>query len=293
MLKVFSLEFFMADVPCKLVTVNPGSPGEPDQRRHFQHSHSGCEIHCVCSGALTMDCIGASFQLTSGQMLLIPPGMYHYVRGISANIDRMDLLIEIGKGQKSKDVKLNSFLQALHAQKPLLLEEASYGEIFQLLQRIRVAARKAEPDDVVACQWLKALCLELVLLMGKAAEETMGEQENTVFDAAGMSSDRYIMDQFFNHNYHGNSDMAALAKELNLSVRQTGRVLQKTYGKGFREKMNECRLAVALDLLQNTKKSMAEISEILGYGEPANFSCFVKRQTGKTPAQIRKDKNHP
>ena len=293
MLKVFSLEFFMADVPCKLVTVNPGSPGEPDQRRHFQHSHSGCEIHCVCSGALTMDCIGASFQLTSGQMLLIPPGMYHYVRGLSANIDRMDLLIEIGKGQKSKDAKLNIFLQALHVQKPLLLGEASYGEIFQLLQRIRAAARKAEPDDVVACQWLKALCLELVLLMGKAAEETMGEQENTVFDAAGMNSDRYIMDQFFNHNYHGNRDMAALAKELNMSVRQTGRVLQKTYGKGFREKMNECRLAVALDLLQNTTKSMAEISEILGYGEPANFSCFVKRQTGKTPAQIRKDKNHP
>ena len=77
MLKVFSLEFFMADVPCKLVTVNPGSTGEPEQRRHFQHSHSGCEIHCVYAGELTMDCIGASFQLTAGQMLLM--GFFGYI----------------------------------------------------------------------------------------------------------------------------------------------------------------------------------------------------------------------
>ena len=223
-------------------------------------------------------------------MLLIPSGMYHYVRRISENIDRMDLLLEIGKGQKSKDAKLNSFLQALHVQKPLLLENARYGEIFQLLQRIRHIAAGAETDDVVACQWLKALCMELVLLIGKAAEENRDARENTVFHAAGVDSDRYIMDQFFNHNYHGNSNMEDLARELNMSVRQTGRVLQKTYGKGFREKMNECRLAVALDLLRNTAKPMAEISDILGYGEPANFSCFIKRRTGKTPAQIRKER---
>ena len=82
--------------------------------------------------------------------------------------------------------------------------------------------------------------------------------------------------------------MEVLAKELNMSVRQTGRILQQTYGKGFREKMNECRLAVAVDLLKNTSKSIAQISEILGYSDPANFSSFVKRQTGISPAQIRK-----
>ena len=43
-----------------------------------------------------------------------------------------------------------------------------------------VIARKAEPDDVVACQWLKALCLELVLLMGKAAEENREDRKSVV-----------------------------------------------------------------------------------------------------------------
>jgi len=288
MLKVFSLAFSVADIPCKLVTVNPGSPGEPEQRRHFQHSHSGCEIHYVRSGELTMDCIGASFKLAAGQMLIIPPGIYHYVRSVSEDVQRMDLLIEIGN--RSKNTCLGDFLQVLNAQRPLLLEESENGEMFRLLQRIQHIATDAEPGDALKCEWLKVLCVELVLLMGEAAKENSGTGENTVFEESGFYSDRYIMDQFFNHNYHGNRDMEALARELNMSVRQTGRVLQKIYGKGFREKMNECRLAVALDLLRNTNKPMAEISEILGYGEPANFSFFIKRQTGKTPAQIRKEK---
>ena len=288
MLKVFSLAFSVADIPCKLVTVNPGSPGEPEQRRHFQHSHSGCEIHYVRSGELTMDCIGASFKLAAGQMLIIPPGIYHYVRSVSDDVQRMDLLIEIGN--RSKNTRLSDFLQVLNAQRPLLLEESENGEMFRLLQRIQHIATDAEPGDALKCEWLKVLCVELVLLMGETAKENSGTGENTVFEESGFYSDRYIMDQFFNHNYHGNRDMEALARELNMSVRQTGRVLQKIYGKGFREKMNECRLAVALDLLRNTNKPMAEISEILGYGEPANFSFFIKRQTGKTPAQIRKEK---
>lgn len=290
MLKVFSLDFLVADVPCKLVTVNPGNQGSPEARRHFQHSHSGCEIHYVRSGELTVDCIGAGFKLTAGQMLIIPPGVYHYVRSVSEDVRRMDLLIEIGKGQRSRDAGIDRFLQALYVQRPLLLEEDGNSEMFRLLQRLQRIAMDAEPGDALQCEWLKALCLELVLLVGEAAGKNPDRTEDPVFDGAGVNSDRYIMDQFFNHNYHGSSDMAALAKELSMSVRQTGRVLRKTYGKGFREKMNECRLAVALDLLRNTTKSMAEISELLGYGEPANFSCFVKRQTGKTPAQIRKEK---
>lgn len=286
MLKVFSLDFLMADVACKLVTVNPGNQGVAEEGRHFQHSHSGCEIHYVRSGELTVDCIGASFKLIAGQMLIIPPGVYHYVRSVSEDVDRMDLLIETGK--RSKETRLNNFLQALYVQRPLLLEEDENAEMFRLLQRIKSIAMDAEPGNALQGEWLKALCLELVLLMGEAAEKNPNRTDDPVFDGAEINTNRYIMDQFFNHNYHGSSDMAALAKELNMSVRQTGRVLQKTYGKGFREKMNECRLAVAMDLLRNTTKPMAEISEILGYGEPANFSFFIKRQTGKTPAQIRK-----
>lgn len=291
MLQVFSLDFWVSDVPCKLVTINPCNQSNSEKQMHFQHCHSGYEIHYVSAGVLTMDCIDCSYKLSAGQMLIIPPGIYHYVRGTADDTQRMDMLIEIKKGSKSEDPEREHFLQSLLLPRPILLtEDDGNRDLFRLLRKIQRTAMDTQQSAFLQRQWLKALCMELVLLMGTTAKEMPAEEANTVFDGAALSTDRYIMDQFFNHNYHGNSDMGMLAKELNMSVRQTDRVLQKTYGKGFREKMNECRLAVALDLLKNTTKPMAEISEILGYGGPTNFSAFIKRQTGKTPAQIRKGK---
>lgn len=291
MLQVLSLEFKVADVPCKLVTINPCNQSKPEIRMHFQHSHSGCEIHYVSSGALSVDCIGTSYKLSEGQMLILPPGVYHYVRELSDNIERMDMLIEINRSHRSTDPQADSFLQGLFRVLPILLsEEDPHRELFELLRKIQRTAMNVQQSTFLQREWLKAMCQELVLLMGTVAQAHHDHASSHVLDGADPNTDRYIMDQFFNHNYQGNSDMAMLAKELNMSVRQTGRVLQKTYGKGFREKMNECRLAVALDLIRNTTKSMAEISDILGYGGPTNFSSFVKQQTGKTPAQLRKEK---
>lgn len=288
MLHVLSLAFQIADVPCKLVTVNPDNGGGSEISGHLQHSHSGFEIHCVRSGELTVDCIGESFQLSAAQMLILPPGTYHYVRSVSAHMDRMDMLIEVGSGQNSREAEAKQFLQVLFRRRPILLEADAQPELFALLGKIRRITMEYR-DDFVQREHLKALCMELVLLLGSAAKSCMEDPTQTPYEGTDMVKDRYIMDHFFNHNYQGNSDMEVLAKKLNMSVRQTGRVLQQTYGKGFREKMNECRLAVAVDLLRNTTKSMAEISEILGYSDPANFSSFVKRQTGKSPARIRKE----
>lgn len=282
MLQVLSLDFQVAEVPCRLVTVNPDNRSGPEESGHLQHSHSGFEIHWVRSGVLSVDCIGERFQLSAGQILVLPPDSYHYVRSVSAQAERMDMLLEIGREAKKEE-----FLRRLFRRQPMLPE--TRPELLELLGRIRQICTDYQ-GDFFHRQWLKTLCAQLVLEMGAAAKTCLQESPREAYEGNDLRSDRYIMDHFFNHNYQGSSDMQALAEKLNMSVRQTGRVLQQTYGKGFREKMNECRLAVAVDLLKNTDKPMAEISEILGYSDPANFSSFVKRQTGRSPARIRKEK---
>ena len=289
MLNVLGLRFSVGDVPCRLVTIHPDNRMEPGEHMHYQHSHSGCELHYVSRGQLTVDCIGASYPLSAGQMLLIPPGVYHYVRRETAQTSRMDLLVEVQADRPGEASPLVKLVRGLCLGQPLVLEEGENPELFSLLKRIWKTARE-DLTAPVQQEWLRVLCQELVLTLGAAAERLRPEGTAAPREKAEADTDRYIMDQFFNHNYHGGKRMEDLARELNLSVRQTGRVLRKTYGKGFREKMNECRLAVALDLLRNTDRSMAGIAETLGYGEQANFSCFIKSQTGKTPAQLRKDK---
>lgn len=284
MLNVFSLDFTVAQAPCRLLTINSHEPAEPSSESSLQHRHSGCELHYVSAGELTVDCIGASYRLCAGQALLIPSGLYHYIRSLSRDVDRMDMLLEIGKGGSAQADQL---LQGLFQQRALLLDESGSPEVFALFRKLRQVTDDRRKSQFLRAQWLKVLSAQLVLLL---AEQIPGSGEQAEYARQLPDVDRYIIDQFFNHNYHGNSDLRSLAVELNLSVRQTDRVLHRIYGKGFREKMNECRLAVALDLLRNTDKSMTQISEILGYGGPTNFSAFIKKQTGKTPAQIRREK---
>ena len=205
---------------------------------------------------------------------------------MSPDAYRTDLLIEIGSHKNSNDAQARQFLNSLVLSRPLLSRSVEQPKLFAALDRICSVAPECA-EDFAQREMLKALCVEFVLLLGIAAV-TIAEPEQVVYESEETARDRYIMDEFFNHNYHGNRDMEALAKKMNISVRQLGRELQRAYGKSFREKMNECRLTVAVDLLQNTTKSMAEIAEILGYSNPVNFSSFVKQQTGRSPSQIRK-----
>jgi AraC-like DNA-binding protein len=283
---VLSLPFQIADVPCKLVFVNPRNEQQPKDANVLQHRHPGLEIHCVRAGEIEIDTAVGNFKATKGDMLVLPSGMYHYVRKVSPDAYRTDLLIEIGSYTNSNDAQAKHFLKSLVFSKPLLSRSVAQPKLFAALDRICSVAPECA-EDFAQREMLKALCVEFVLLLGIAAV-TIAEPEQVVYESEETARDRYIMDEFFNHNYHGNRDMEALARQLNISVRQLGRELQRAYGKSFREKMNECRLAVAVDLLQNTTKSMAEIAEILGYSNPVNFSSFVKHQTGRSPSQIRK-----
>ena len=205
---------------------------------------------------------------------------------MSPDAYRTDLLIEIGSYTNSNDAQAKHFLKSLVLSKPLLSRLGEQPKLFATLDRI-CSVTSEYTEDFAQREMLKALCVEFVLLLGIAAT-TKAEPAQAPYESEETAKDRYIMDEFFNHNYHGNRDMEALARQMNISVRQLGRELQRAYGKSFREKMNECRLAVAVDLLQNTTKSMAEIAEILGYSNPVNFSSFVKQQTGRSPSQIRK-----
>ena len=45
-----------------------------------------------------------------------------------------------------------------------------------------------------------------------------------------------------------------------------------------------------MDLLLTTEKSVAEISEMVGYSRPAKFSTFMKNVTGNTPSAIRRER---
>ena len=78
-----------------------------------------------------------------------------------------------------------------------------------------------------------------------------------------------------------------LAEQLHLSRRQLARVLQQTYGMGFREKLIRTRMDHASWLLRNTQLPVSHIVMKVGYASEAAFFQAFHSRFGTTPRQYR------
>ena len=79
-----------------------------------------------------------------------------------------------------------------------------------------------------------------------------------------------------------------LARLLNLSVRQTQRLLQANFGKTFSQKLTEARMAAACQHLENSALCITDIAERVGFSSIEHFSTAFRRSMGLSPRQYRR-----
>jgi AraC-like DNA-binding protein len=78
----------------------------------------------------------------------------------------------------------------------------------------------------------------------------------------------------------------AIADTLHVSLRSLQRKL-KEEDTSFKDLLEDTRQQLALQYLGDTRRSIGEITYLLGFSEPSNFTRAFKRWTGKSPAQYR------
>lgn len=96
-----------------------------------------------------------------------------------------------------------------------------------------------------------------------------------------------IIEEYFLYEYQ-NASLNALSARLNLSPRQTQRLLQEYYGKSFQQKKTDAKMSAAVILLQDKQKSITDIADALGYSSPEHFSGAFKAYYQKSPREYRK-----
>ncbi len=77
-----------------------------------------------------------------------------------------------------------------------------------------------------------------------------------------------------------------VAQALNLSLRSLQRRLN-AHRLTFRMLLNDTRRELALVYVRSPRMSLAEVSYLLGFSEPANFTRAFRRWTGATPTEYR------
>jgi AraC-like DNA-binding protein len=78
----------------------------------------------------------------------------------------------------------------------------------------------------------------------------------------------------------------SVAEKLHVSVRTLRRRLLEE-NSSFRQLLEEVRFQLAKEYLSETNLPLAEISDLLGYTEPGNFSHAFRRWSGQSPRSFR------
>lgn len=290
MQQIYNLSFSIGKLPCSLTAICP----------HFVksvssfHRHPVFELHYVSRGVCSVKTSHGLTEATVGQAILIAPGIYHCVNQEEPGIDKMAVSFEIhqtGEAQLGEDSRL--LLSTMNAASISVLDVAhSSGTIplMQVLEQIRSLAEHYE-DELVQREQMRALAA--LMLLGLFQRLT-NQRPKSAFEITDSTLQRnFMIDEFFNLHFDLNDGNEQLAKLLCVSTRQLDRILRKSYGLSYREKLAEIRTEISIGLLLTTDKSIADISEIVGYSSPANFSTFIKNVTGKTPSAIRHEREKP
>jgi AraC-like DNA-binding protein len=100
--------------------------------------------------------------------------------------------------------------------------------------------------------------------------------------AIGMRVRAKLVDQLSS----GQAKEEAIAGFLGLSSRTLQRKL-KEEGTSYAQILNDTRKELASQYISNSRLSISEISYLLGFAEPTNFTRAFRRWTGKSPSEYR------
>ena len=254
---------------------------------YVQHIHTGYELHYILSGSCILDCAHQQHQLKTGDLALIPPRVFHRFYQYSEDMSKMDILFQIlFPVRECQDANSIRFYQSLQQDSLVILNLSTQenSPLHAILLQLQDYTFHSADTPFVYQKKMNLICsmtmMDLFVALSNRNEQTIPVDINS-------KTPSYLIDDFFSHNFDGKSSRADLAKLLNVSSRHLNRILMQYYGMSYQEKLKQVRLETAIDFLTNTDKSIAEISELLGYGSPSTFSIFFKNETGKTPSEIR------
>ena len=240
-----------------------------------RHCNGDFEVHILLSGSCVLEIDNQSVPFRASSAALIAPGIFHYAHKLSRDFDRVGFsfmssrrdFVETLKNQ-IRDTKICALPQTAITLCRLILEEISENNDFR--------------EDAI-----RGLFTQLLVCLFREFHLTLLGHRPAVNITTWRTS---VIDAFFSPwpEPFGTEDQ--LAEMLNLSRRQLNRVLMKSYGMGFRQKMLRARMEYAGNLLQNTDQNAGKIGELVGYTAESSFFKAFQSYYHMTPQQYRKHK---
>ncbi len=206
------------------------------------HAHSFTEIHFVMCNNSVMNIGNETVTLNSGDMVVIPKGVYH--RCISDDLCTMHTAFQI-------DCEIDKF-------KIFNIGTALAGEFFKEICTLK------HTNDYSKFSAFVALFVSYF-------------NNSAPVDALEVTNPKFLIREFFSQRYSEDIQLSDLADLLHVSKRHAERLVVENMGTTFRDTLTLTRLSMAQDLISTTDMSISQIASYVGYKSYSGFWKAFKK----------------
>lgn len=248
------------------------------------HSKNSYEIHYISEGFGKLNTGERMYDIHPGTLYVTGPGIPHEQVADAKNpMVEYCLYVKMDR-QKEKAVCPERYIK-IFKNNPFWYGNADDIIAGLMKEIISELENRKKGYDLL----LESLMEKLIILLIRKYDEKETTETGRPIRATNPDDLTYLtVEEAFLYNYR-DLTLEKLASLLNLSSRQTERLLQKYYNKSFMNKKTEARMSAAVNMLKETGKSISEISYEVGYSSVEHFSNAMKKYCGKTPSGIRKE----
>jgi AraC family transcriptional activator of pobA len=206
--------------------------------------------------------------MEKGDLLLIPGSTYFYGKSVPTLFHSKTVVKFIVSADGAARLPLLGLAGAL---------KWKLGRYEQALERVQALHREWSERQPYADVMAEAMLMELLTICNRERDR-------------GVVSDhkhRYVehMKKYVQEHYREKVTKDDLGAYVRLSPNYAATLFREVTGQTISEYVHGVRIKTALHLLVDSRLTVAEISEFLGYGDVSYFHRVFKRLTGRNPSE--------
>lgn len=249
------------------------------------HFHSMAEVALVQQGSGVQRLGNQTHEASKHMLTFVPPNMPHSLTSTQP-IDKLVCMFDIGLiDLLPTAVSAHGSFGEAGTRQPVAVHLSIDEARLVAALFVDLIAERRSPDRLASGAVTAALIVRIMVHCLRRATRELSHS-GAADDASTESDQHDRVVSFLHRTFNEPVNRATVAKSLGIRPETVSRAFAGR-GRTFSEYLTQLRLGHAVDLLQNSSHSTAEVGRLSGFGSYRTFTRAFNQHFGQSPATLR------